>query len=96
MNIKVLVKFVWDEDKERVIFSKHKVNFSTAQGAFFDPKRIIAIDEFHGENEERYFCIGKTPSGICTVRFVYCDDTIRIFGAGFWRKGRKLYEKENR
>jgi uncharacterized protein len=28
-----------------------------------------------------------------TVRFVYKDQIIRIFGAGYWRKGRKIYEK---
>ena len=29
------------------------------------------------------------------VRFTYRGETIRIIGAGYWRKGRRLYEKEN-
>ena len=32
---------------------------------------------------------------IMTVRFAYRDGKIRIFGAAFWRKGKKRYEKEN-
>jgi hypothetical protein len=30
-----------------------------------------------------------------TVRFTFRDEVIRIFGAGYWRNGRKIYEKEN-
>lgn len=47
-------------------------------------------------NEERFFCIGKVNEGIITVRFTYRHQKIRIFGAGYWRKGRKLYEKQNK
>ena len=28
-------------------------------------------------------------------RFTVRENSIRIFGAGFWRKGRKRYEEEN-
>jgi hypothetical protein len=30
-----------------------------------------------------------------TVRFAHRGGKIRIFGAAFWRKGKKRYEKEN-
>jgi hypothetical protein len=30
-----------------------------------------------------------------TVRFTYGKSKIRIIGAGYWRKGKKIYEKEN-
>jgi hypothetical protein len=33
--------------------------------------------------------------GIITVRFTYRYGKIRIFGAGYWRKGKKEYEKKN-
>lgn len=35
------------------------------------------------------------PGGIMTVRFTYRNNKIRIIGAGYWRKGKKLYEEEN-
>jgi hypothetical protein len=30
-----------------------------------------------------------------TVRFTYRKDLIRILGAGYWRKGKKIYEQQN-
>jgi hypothetical protein len=29
------------------------------------------------------------------VRFTYRENVIRIFGAGYWRKGKQIYEQEN-
>jgi uncharacterized DUF497 family protein len=46
--------------------------------------------------EERPYAIGKVERGIIMVRFTYRDNKIRIFGAGFWRKGRREYEKRQR
>jgi len=43
----------------------------------------------------RYYCFGKVDEAIITVRFIYKDQIIRIFDAGYWRKGRRIYEKEN-
>jgi hypothetical protein len=31
-----------------------------------------------------------------TVRFTYREARIRIFGAGYWRKGKRIYEQQNR
>src|SRR5216684_4391033 len=45
--------------------------------------------------ERRYYCFGLVESGVMTVRFTYRNDVIRIFGAGYWRKGKKIYEREN-
>ncbi|MBR8839838.1 MAG: hypothetical protein DSM106950_39025 [Stigonema ocellatum SAG 48.90 = DSM 106950] len=35
--------------------------------------------------------MGKTPKGILTVRFTLRQQSIRIIGAGKWRKWRKYY-----
>jgi uncharacterized protein len=86
--------FEWDENKNRENRDKHDVSFNEAQYAFFDKQRIILKDEKHSQKENRYFCIGKTENGIVTVRFSMRKENIRIFGAGFWRTGRKLYEKK--
>ncbi|NDE40740.1 MAG: BrnT family toxin [Betaproteobacteria bacterium] len=50
----------------------------------------------HSEAEERFYCIGKSGGGILTVRFTYRSKVIRIIGAGYWRKGKAIYEKEDR
>jgi hypothetical protein len=31
-----------------------------------------------------------------TVRFTYRDGVIRTIGAGYWRKGKSIYERENK
>ena len=46
-------------------------------------------------NEDRFFCIGRVADGILTARFTYRRDVIRIIGAGYWRKDKRLYEKQN-
>jgi len=88
--------FEWDDDKERENLRKHGVDFETAQYAFIDLKRVIAQDLVHSESEIRYYCFGKVKGGVLTVRFTYRNNNIRIIGAGYWRKGKKIYEKTNK
>ena len=45
--------------------------------------------------EERFYCFGEVDGGVLTVRFSYRASVIRIIGAGYWRKGRAIYEREN-
>jgi hypothetical protein len=89
-------RFEWDEDKENENWAKHKVSFLSAQQAFLDPHRVIAEDINHSKEEERYYCIGRVDDGIMTVRFTYRYNIIRIYGAGYWRKGRRIYEEQNK
>ena len=49
----------------------------------------------HSDEEARFYCFGRLGEGIVTVRFTYRDKVIRIFGAGYWRKGKRIYEREN-
>jgi uncharacterized DUF497 family protein len=81
--------FEWDEEKDRENQGRHRVSFAEAQRAFLDPHRIIAEDVAHSSEED-----GSTVSAVLkmTVRFTYRGNVIRIYGAGYWRKGRKLYE----
>jgi uncharacterized DUF497 family protein len=89
-------RFEWDEDKDRENQAKHKVSFSLAQHAFLDPWRIIAQDVSHSGEEERFYCIGRVNEDIMTVRFPFRGNVIRIFGAGYWRKGKRIYEEQNK
>ena len=87
--------FEWDEQKETANRLKHGVSFHEAQYAFGDPNRIILEDLDHGKNEERFFCIGKIKNEIMTVRFTVRVGKIRIIGAGYWRKGKKIYDQKS-
>ena len=88
-------KFEWDADKDALNQERHNISFSVAQYAFADPLRIIAKDESHSQSEERFYCFGEVDGGIITVRFTYRSPVIRIIGAGYWRKGKEIYEREN-
>ena len=87
--------FEWDPNKDRENKKKHGVAFAEAQYAFADPHRVIAEDSNHSNQEQRYYCFGKVGGGILTVRFTYREDVIRIIGAGYWRKGKMIYDQEN-
>ena len=85
----------WDRAKDLENQEKHGISFTTAQLAFADLSRIIAEDLSHSTVEKRYYCFGVVEGGVLTVRFTYRHHVIRIIGAGYWRKGRQLYEREH-
>ena len=88
--------FEWDDKKDKENQLKHGVSFALAQIAFLDENRIILEDLDHSDKEARYYCLGNVAGGIMTVRFAYRNNRIRIIGAGYWRKGKRVYEKENK
>jgi len=88
-------RFGWDHEKDVSNQKKHGVSFYQAQYAFADPRRVIARDASHSQTEERFYCFGEVDGGIVTVRFTYRASVIRIIGAGYWRKGKAIYEHEN-
>lgn len=84
--------FEWDPAKDSANQAKHGVSFQEAQHAFLDPSRVIARDLTHSRMEPRYYCFGRVGEGILTVRFTYRGQLIRIIGAGYWRRGKRIYE----
>lgn len=88
--------FDWDPAKDQENRRKHGVGFSKAQLAFLDPRRVIADDIGHSGGEQRFFCFGVVGDRVMTVRFTLRGGFVRIFGAGYWRKGRKGYEEIRR
>ena len=88
-------RFEWDAKKDQDNQEKHGISFAKAQFAFADSRRVLAADLSHSPSEKRHYCFGLVDGGILTVRFTFRNDVIRIFGAGYWRKGRRIYEREN-
>ena len=87
--------FEWDGTKEKENIIKHGIGFELACRVFEDEKRIIIKDDKHSQKEVRYIAIGAVDDEILTVRFTHRKEVIRVIGAGFWRKGKKVYEQEN-
>ena len=88
--------FEWDPAKDAQNQRKHGVGFADAQLAFLDPARVIAKDLSHSKGEPRFYCFGEVGGGVLTVRFTYRAEVIRIFGAGYWRRGKRLYEAHSK
>jgi len=88
--------FTWSAAKDAENQLKHGVSFCEAKYAVADTRRVIAKDITHSTlTETRYYCFGRVDEGVLTVRFTYRDGLIRIFGAGYWRKGKTIYDREN-
>jgi len=94
ITVKRKTEFEWDDEKDKENQEKHGVPFHLAQYAFADENRVILEDLEHTtEKEKRYYCLGRINDEVLTVRFTYRKNKIRIIGAGFWRKGKRIYEK---
>ena len=93
MNDRVAIRMGRGEECSKP--AKHHVSFLEAQFAFADSHRVIARDLSHSKTEERFYCFGKVEGGVLTVRFTHRGGTVRIIDAGYWRKGKAVYEKEN-
>ena len=88
--------FEWDDAKDRLNPGETRHTVRIAQYAFFDNDRVIAEDLEHSGSERRFFCFGTVGGGVMTVRFTWRESRIRIIGAGYWRKGKAIYEQQNR
>ena len=88
-------RFDWDERKNKENQKKHGVSFELAQLAFADSKRVITEDRSHSHSEKRFYCIGWVGHGALTARFTYREGIIRIIGAGYWRRGKRIYEEQS-
>jgi uncharacterized protein len=53
-----MLRFEWDERKNRANRRKHGVWFEEAQTAFDDPHARLFYDPEHSEGEERFILLG--------------------------------------
>ncbi len=84
----------FDPEKEKSNVMKHGIDFSTVEEVFADPFRLIIPNSVHSTpKEKRFYAIGHDGRGVLTIRFTIRGSSIRIIGAGYWRKQASLYEK---
>jgi hypothetical protein len=92
-----MLRFEWDERKNRSNRTKHGVWFEEAQCVFRDPNARIFHDQEHSEEEDRFILIGMSPAARPLV-VVHCykesDSVIRIISVRkATRKESIFYEK---
>jgi hypothetical protein len=53
-----MLRFEWDERKNKANQRKHGVSFEEAQSAFFDEDAVLYDDPEHSEDEDRFLLLG--------------------------------------
>jgi uncharacterized protein len=88
-----MLRFDWDELKNKSNRNKHGVWFEEAQSVFSDPHGRLFYDPEHSEREDRFILLGVS-SVARTLVVVHCyrvnDSVVRIISA------RKATRKETR
>jgi hypothetical protein len=92
-----MLRFEWDEVKNRANRQKHGVWFEEAQAVFDDPRARVFFDAEHSQEEDRLLILGLSNAARLLV-VVHCyrraASTIRIISARkATRKEAKTYEK---
>ncbi len=92
-----MLRFEWDEQKNRANRAKHKVWFEEAQTVFEDPRGRVFYDRDHSEDEDRFVVLGLSFATRLLI-VVHCyreaDSIVRIISARkATRKEAKTYEE---
>jgi len=78
------LEFEWDEAKNELNKTKHKVSFEEAKTAFYDKNAIVIHDPKHSADEDRFILMGLSSS-LKLLVVCHClrdnDDLIRIISA---------------
>ena len=74
------LKFVWDSEKAKLNFKKHKVAFEDATRIFLDEYRYDDYDELHSDDEDRIKTVGFVMN-VLAVIYTERGDRNRIISA---------------
>lgn len=76
------IKFIWDENKNRINKEKHKLSFEEAKTVFYDNGAIVFDDPDHSEDEDRFLILGFSKTAkLCIVSHCYRenDEIIKLY-----------------
>lgn len=79
-----MIRFEWDENKNRINLRKHGVSFDEAKTVFYDDDALVIDDPEHSEEEERFIILGLSTQANLLVVCHCCresDTVIRIISA---------------
>ena len=86
-----MIKFIWDERKNKANMRKHGVDFHDAVRAWYDPDRLDFFDSGHSSDEVRWIFLGAVAGIVLFVVETEPDgETVRIISA---RKASKLEQE---
>lgn len=93
-----LIRFEWDERKNKANMLKHGLSFEEAQTVFFDDDGLLIADVGHSEDEERFLLLGLSVVGkslvVChcyreadtVIRLISARKASRSEQADYWRR----------
>jgi uncharacterized DUF497 family protein len=55
-----MIRFEWDEAKNRANQRKHGISFEEAQSVFFDDDAIEFPDPDHSDDQDRFLLLGRS------------------------------------
>ena len=91
------IRFLWDENKNRVNITKHGISFEEAKTVFYDENARLITDPDHSLKEERFIILGLSCNlKLLVVVHTYNEtsEIIRIISARKANKNEsKYYEK---
>ena len=92
-----MLRFDWDEQKNKSNRTKHGIWFEEAQSVFDDPRGRLFYDPEHSEHEDRFILLGMSYAARVLV-VVHCyrnsDSAVRIISARkATRKEARFYEE---
>jgi len=92
-----MLRFEWDEQKNKSNRAKHGIWFEEARSVFDDPYGRLFYDPEHSEHEERFILLGMSSAARILV-VVHCyrnsDSVVRIIsGRKATRKEASFYEE---
>ena len=79
-----MIKFEWDDNKNKTNVKKHGISFEEAVTVFEDDEALVIVDDAHGREEERFVLIGFSyKANLLVVCHCYRekDSVIRIISA---------------
>ena len=76
-----VLRWVWDEEKNRTNRRDHKVSFEIAERVFDDPLVLIEQDLAEDYGEDRFLATGLIEGLLITVAYTERDDRVRIISA---------------
>ena len=89
-----MIRFEWDENKNRINQRKHKISFEAAKTVFYDDEALVIDDPEHSQEEERFIILGLSQkTNLLVVCHCYreSDAVIRLISA---RKATKSETKQ--
>ena len=79
-----MIRFEWDDNKNKTNIEKHGISFEEAVTVFEDDEALIIVDDAHSQKEERFVLIGfsyKTNLLVVCHCYREKDSTIRIISS---------------